>query len=54
MRFEIANSQANDSETASQCRWQQVLDFGCKVEERGQGAVRQAEAANRLVFEVIP
>jgi hypothetical protein len=54
MNFETVNFQTNDSECTSQRRWQQVLDFGCPVEERGQRAVWQAEASTRTAFEVIP
>jgi hypothetical protein len=54
MNCEIANFQANDSESASRRRWQQVLDFGCVAEERGQRAVRVAEASTPPAFEVIP
>jgi hypothetical protein len=54
MKFETVNSRTNDSESASRRHWQQVLDFGCPAEERGQRAVRQAEASPRPAFEVIP
>jgi hypothetical protein len=54
MNFEAVNFWTNDSESASQRRWQQVLDFGCPVGERGQRAVRLAEAPMQPAFEVIP
>lgn len=54
MNFETVNSWTNASESASQHRWQQVLDFGCPVKECGQRADRQAEAATQSAFDVMP
>lgn len=54
MNLEPVNALINASESASQRRWQQVLDFGGPVKERGQRADRQAEASPRPVFEVLP
>lgn len=54
MNFEIVNFQTSDSETASQRRWQQVLDFGCSAEDCWPHAVWQTGVPNRPAFEVIP
>lgn len=54
MNCETVNFRSNDSESASQRRWQQVLDFCCPVEERGQRIALQAETSSRPMFEVLP
>lgn len=54
MNLEEVNSWTNASESPSQRRWQQVLDFGGRVEEHGPRADRQAEVSPRPAFEVIP
>jgi hypothetical protein len=54
MNFELVNFQTNDSERASQRRWQQVLDFGCPVAERDPMIAWQASVPVNPASDVMP
>jgi hypothetical protein len=54
MNFEKVNFRTSESESASQRRWQQVLDFGCPVAERDPVIAGQASVPVNPASDVMP